>query len=427
MILSTRAGRPIWPPKVCALFLVLLLASQASVLAQPETMEISVSSDDDIAFSRFTAEGEYILVMFAPEYGLKDNHRRFAGLLSDRGIEVWLGNLQESLFLPDGTGVIRQLDTSTVAELVDIACESGKRVVLAGDAYGAVIALRGAHDWQRSGTSDCLAGAVLFSPYAYQRIPALGEEPVYLPVISATNIPLLIYQAEHSATHGRFGTLLAQLRSHGSPIYTTVMPDIMSLFYEEPATEAMQSQADRVAGLVAGSLPLLASHDVPDSPTKTLERVDGDSGVDIALRPFSAELRPLPIDLVDTAGNRFVRDGYRDRITLVNFWATWCPPCVEEIPSLNALRETLQNDDFDLISINYAEPVERIREFMARVSVDFPVLLDPHGEFSKQWKVVALPSSFIIDRAGDIRYGVNAAIDWNAPEVVAAIQALAGE
>lgn len=408
-----------------AVALLLVLAAAAGAIptaAQP--LEISVSSGDDIAVERFPAHGDHLIIQFAPEYGLRDNHRHLAGLLADRDIETWLVNLQESMFLPDSTQVLRQMDTGVVAELVDIACERGKRVLLAGDAYGAVIALRGAHDWQRLGTSDCLAGAILFSPYAYRRIPALGEDPVYLPVVSATSIPLLIYQARGSATHGRFQTLLGHLGAHGNPVYTSMMPDIMSLFYDQPASEAMSAEAARIAGLVAGSLPLLDAHSVPSEPVAALEKVTGDSGVDIALRPFTAGLAALPIDLTDTAGNRFRRESYRDRVTLVNFWATWCPPCVEEIPSLNALRETLQHDDFELISINYAEPAEQIRAFMAEVAVDFPVLLDPAGAFSRRWNVVTFPSSFIIGPQGRIRYGVNAAIDWNDPQVVSTIRSL---
>ncbi len=410
----------------CALLLLWALPMTfAASETEPESLEISVSSGDDIAFERHPAGGDYLLIQFAPEYGMRQNHRRFAEMLSAKGIEVWLGNLQESLFLPDSTNTIRQMDTSVVAEVVDEACQYGKKVLLAGDAYGAIIALRGAHDWQRLGEADCLVGAVLFSPYAYQRIPALGEEPPYLPVITATNIPLLIYQAEGSATRGRFEQLLSHLRSHGNPVYTTMMPEIMGLFYEEPTTDAMSRQSARVADLIARTLPLLARHDVPTEPVANLDEVDGESGVDIDLRPFSAGLAALPIDLSDSAGNRFIRSDYVGRVTLVNFWATWCPPCVEEIPSLNALRENLRDEKFDLISINFAESAEVIQAFMEKVAVEFTVLLDPDGGFSRQWKVVAFPSSFIIGPDGRIRYGVNAAIDWNDPRIVATIRELA--
>jgi peroxiredoxin len=108
----------------------------------------------------------------------------------------------------------------------------------------------------------------------------------------------------------------------------------------------------------------------------------------------------------------------------VNFWASWCPPCVAEIPSLNRLREQMQELPFELISINYAESPEKIRAFLQRVSVQFPVLVDPNGKVSQQWKVIGFPSTFVIGKDGKIKYGVNAAIHWDTPEVVNTLKAL---
>jgi peroxiredoxin len=115
---------------------------------------------------------------------------------------------------------------------------------------------------------------------------------------------------------------------------------------------------------------------------------------------------------------------YRGKITVVNCWASWCPPCVEEIPSLNRLREQMQGQPFELISINYADSPEKIHEFMSRVNVQFPVLIDPNGKVSQQWNVIGFPSTFVIGKDGKIQYGVNAAIQWDAPEVINALKAL---
>ena len=79
---------------------------------------------------------------------------------------------------------------------------------------------------------------------------------------------------------------------------------------------------------------------------------------------------------------------------------------------------------FELISINYAEDTKTIVEFMKQVNVEFPVLLDQNGEFAKQWNVISYPSTFIIDSKGIIQYGVNAAIEWDDPEVIQKIKAL---
>ncbi len=377
--------------------------------------------------TRHAADGDFLMLLFAPEYGLRTAHYRFADLLAERGVETWVGNLQEALFLPDSTRTIRQMDAGPVAHMVDYACDSGRRVVLAGDSYAAVIALRGAHHWQRSGAAHCLAGAVLIAPYALGSIPALGEEPEYLPVISATNIPLLVYQTTGGALAGEFDALLEALRVHGSPVYSAMIPGVMSLFYEEPPNAAMEAAAEQVADLVSRSLQLLTAHELPDLPPAGLAPVADRSGLDTALRPYRGELAPPPIRLTDLEGRDFARDDYLGQVTLVNFWATWCPPCVEEIPSLNALQQSLAGEPFEIVSINYAEEEIAIRAFMERVPVDFTVLMDPEGAFTRRWNVISYPSTFVIDRGGRIRYGVNAAIHWNDPDVVARLRELARE
>lgn len=79
---------------------------------------------------------------------------------------------------------------------------------------------------------------------------------------------------------------------------------------------------------------------------------------------------------------------------------------------------------FELISINYAEDEKAIREFMKNVNVEFPVLLDRDGNFARKWNVITYPSTFIIDVNGKIKYGVNAAIKWDDPEVIQKINSL---
>jgi len=79
---------------------------------------------------------------------------------------------------------------------------------------------------------------------------------------------------------------------------------------------------------------------------------------------------------------------------------------------------------FELISINYAEDTKTILEFMKKVKVEFPVLLDKDGGFAKKWNVITYPSTFVIDKNGDIKYGVNAAIEWDSPEFIKKIKSL---
>ena len=349
--------------------------------------------------------------------------------MSTEGIKVWQIDLVETLFLPPGTTSLKQLDGSYVADLITHAHrETGKQIVVAGDSYAATLALRGARQWQsQSPTAPYLVGAVLFTPYSYAYLPPLGLEPTYLPIVEATNIPLVVFQAERSATYTEFETLLHKLRRHDSPVYTRKVPDVMSLFYEDPPTAAMLRGAEPLARNLRQLLPLLAQHDYTLEPAPLTTPAATKSGIDIYLREFRGNARPGPIRLRDISGKTIARENFAGRVTLVNFWATWCPPCIEEIPSLNRLKRNLEGRPFELLSINYAEDSATVSEFLQRIQVDFPVLLDSNGDYAKTWNVISFPSTFVIDKTGHIRYGVNAAIDWDDPELLQRLEDLMHE
>lgn len=91
------------------------------------------------------------------------------------------------------------------------------------------------------------------------------------------------------------------------------------------------------------------------------------------------------INLIDALGARHQLGESLGRVTLVNFWATWCPPCVHEIPSMNRLAARYDVDVFAIVSINFREAPEHILQFMSKVDVDFPVLMDEDGAVSRDW------------------------------------------
>ena len=387
---------------------------------------VPVSPEIDISVEHFASSGEYLIVWLAPEYGFRPTHRRLAQQLSMHNIEVWQTNIAESLFLPQSTRSIKQLDGQYVADLIEHAYKTtGKKIIVAGDSYAAINVLRGVNQWQhRKQAASYLIGAILFSPYAYAYIPQLGLPPEFMPIISATNIPVMIYQAAKSGNIGQFEPLLEKLQQHNAPVYTQFLPEIMGLFYAEEPTPAIQKNIKKLPVSIKQMITVLENHDLPLTPVPLKEITHNKSGIDISLKKYTGKSVPKAINLKDAHGNAMMKDNYQGQITLVNFWATWCPPCVEEIPSLNRLKMKMSDLPFELISINYAEDKQTILDFMKKINIEFPVLMDPDGDFAKKWHVITYPSTFIIDTNGQIRYGVNAAIEWDSPEVIETIKSL---
>jgi thiol-disulfide isomerase/thioredoxin len=91
-------------------------------------------------------------------------------------------------------------------------------------------------------------------------------------------------------------------------------------------------------------------------------------------------------------------------VVLINFWASWCGPCREEMPLLNALHKKYAPLGFTVLGVNVEEDVDGARRFLKNVPVDFPILLDNTNKVSKQYKVVAMPTTVVVDRDGNMRY-----------------------
>ena len=392
-----------------------LISASPSAVAN-QTITVPVASEAEISVEQFPSNGKYLMLWIAPEYGLRAAHRSLAKMLNAQNIEVWMSNVVESLFMTQSSSSIKKLDGNYVADLIEYAHKTtGKKIILAGDSYAAISVLRGAHQWQsRTQTQPYLVGAMLFTPLTYTEIPPLGQLPRYMPIVSATNIPLMIYQAKHhGGSIGQFNTLVGKLRQHGNPVFTRITPKEMALFYEENMTPEILQLLKPLPLNIKKMITLLDKQPHPLQAIPLKKNQSFARGIDNHLKKYIGQVSPLAINLEDTSGRRFKLDDYKGKVTVINFWATWCPPCVHEIPSLNKLKEKMQGLPFKLISINYAEDKETINQFMQKVHVEYPVLLDTDGDFARNWNVITYPSTFVIDKNGKIVYGVNGAIEWD--------------
>lgn len=213
--------------------------------------------------------------------------------------------------------------------------------------------------------------------------------------------------------------MLKQLRKH-STVYTEIMQGTTSIFYKPDTAKETLKMLSAVPLKIPKLVPLLQANHYPlmavalPNENETKNKL----GLDDKLKSYRGKVVTQAISLKDVSGEQLSLTNYQGKITIINFWATWCPPCVEEIPSLNRLRRKMQGKPFQLISVNYGESAEQIHKFMKKVAVDFPVLIDPEGKTAGHWKVVAFPSTFVIGPDGRIRYGVNAAIHWDTDDVI---------
>lgn len=130
-----------------------------------------------------------------------------------------------------------------------------------------------------------------------------------------------------------------------------------------------------------------------------------------------ADMR-LPDDLSLLDVNDQVVDLGPDRPLLINLWAGWCSPCLEELPSLNQLRQTIADKELAMVALNAGDSLAAVREFVARYPIDFPVLLDISSLYSQQLQPVGLPTTYLVDATGVVRFRFEGKADWASPAML---------
>jgi cytochrome c biogenesis protein CcmG/thiol:disulfide interchange protein DsbE len=152
------------------------------------------------------------------------------------------------------------------------------------------------------------------------------------------------------------------------------------------------------AGLVLVGLAALMSWPRPEAVAS-----DSPSSASLTV-PVEVDYQAPKLTLSDIDGRESSLTDYHGQVVLVNLWATWCPPCKAEMPTLKAYYEAHQADGFVTIAVNDGDPEEAVEAFAQEYGLTFPVWLDPTYQATDHaFKTSNLPSSFVIDREGNVR------------------------
>lgn len=130
--------------------------------------------------------------------------------------------------------------------------------------------------------------------------------------------------------------------------------------------------------------------------------------------------------LEDMDGKSHSLHDYRGKVVLINFWATWCTPCVREIPSMERLYQALRDKPFIVLAVNQWENADHVFPFMGQLDVfpTFPILFDPKSEVSQAFGVKGLPTSYIIDKQGRAVFRAIGGREFNHVEIRQQVEAL---
>ncbi|MFN8008482.1 MAG: TlpA disulfide reductase family protein [Terriglobia bacterium] len=126
----------------------------------------------------------------------------------------------------------------------------------------------------------------------------------------------------------------------------------------------------------------------------------------------------------DQSGNTKHLSDLRGKVVLVNFWATWCPPCREEMPSLEALQNRLGPKNLAILALSVDDSWKTVRHYMESNHFTIPVYSDFDKKIASRYGTYMYPETYLVDKEGKVAYKVVGAVDWTSPEMLKFIQVL---
>ncbi|MDH3760972.1 MAG: TlpA family protein disulfide reductase [Gammaproteobacteria bacterium] len=404
----------------------------AAAAAEEDAIQMELPSGQEIEVQRFAAAGGSRLLWLPSERGFNQAHQAHARALARLGHEVWLADLHDAYFVERNRRSIGKFPVDDIVAIIEAASAgSAADVYLLSSSRGAQLALIAAREWQRRNPGrNRLKGVYLAHAYLYQSRPEAGQEASYLPIVAATNLPIYLLDAQYSTRSLRIQELASALGAGGSQVFTQVIRSVQGGFFARDDNELgpRDMAAKRnYAGTIDRALKALALAAAPemavesDTDTRVFSQF-GRSGIE--LTPLANPFTAPALRLKGYDDNIYALERQHGKVVLINFWASWCKPCVDEIPSLHRLRDRVQDPAFDIVTVNVGEGRERIAKFLQRVPIELPLLLDVDSSAASAWKIYVYPSSYLVDHRGHVRYAYLGALEWDSPENIAIVQRL---
>ncbi len=416
--------------ELAARYLLLLLALLAPALwcAPPQEAQLALDYGTELSLLTFPAQtaDTFATLIWAPsEHGLQqaeiDIAEALARQLAPAGFEIVVPDYFSSYFLPPGASALDQVAASSLTALLQAlrrrhADDGDYRIYLVAADKAAVSAMQALRQLQQEAPLRNTA-LILLNPDVTTGPPTPGKPGRYHPIVTSTNAPVFIVQAEKSPWRLTLLKLQQALGAGGSDVFVRLLRGVRDRFYFRPdATAAESEMARRLPALVIRAMQLLEPH--VGNPRQAAAIATDPGAKKQSAHARERRLRPYDgpqghtLALPDLDGNMRSLESWRGKVVLLNFWASWCPPCVHEIPSMVMLKKRLADRPFEIVAVNLGETKAEVLAFLRQHPVNFPVLLDPRNEAARAWRVSAYPTTFIIDRAGNIRYALAGGRDW---------------
>lgn len=195
---------------------------------------------------------------------------------------------------------------------------------------------------------------------------------------------------------------------------------------DDPAQRAPAPEADTAAANPADGETQSDAESRPDNPSATIpmDEATATTVTSMGMMPFEEKIPSEDFTLDLLAGGETSLSEHTGKVVFLNFWATWCPPCREEMPSMQTLYDELGDEGLEILAVNVLEDAETARGFIEAEGFTYPVPLDTNGRVMMRYGVRAYPTTYLIDRDGNV-LGVRPGFhDWSGEAIIASMREL---
>ncbi|WP_299875213.1 TlpA disulfide reductase family protein [uncultured Cocleimonas sp.] len=378
------------------------------------------------------------------EYGSDKSKKHLLWLTSERGISgelqktvlaiskqndlhILMPDWHDSYFLEPSRSALSKIPKQDYKALIkhytDKFNKLNEKLFIVASERAAGMTLTAAHQLQTENTNN-IAGIILIAPYLQTQTPEIGKSVEYQEIAKHSNLPLYVFQAERSPRYVPLPQLIKALELGGSQVYTHVLKGVSGGFHARDKEDLNPLDVEARKAFpkqINNALSMLEfAETAPLKPLGSYEMVKAKKRLN---RLKKVTLATPSLVLKDLKGKQHDLNDYHNKIVVVSFWASWCRPCIEEMPSLVKLKEKYQND-LEILAVNVREENEVINSFTKSMGINFPILKDSDSVITEAWKVYVYPSNFIVDKTGKLSYAATGAMDWQETEIESVVESL---
>ena len=406
---------------------LLLLIISSSAWGQTQETIILNEGELEIPITRFEAfaDDAPILLWLPSARGISNKQSITATALGDSDIETWIIDLHLAYFVDAGRSSVKEFNPADIAKLIIIAAKrTNNKIYLMATGRVAKLSLEAIalvqQQAEKNNNDLRVGGLILFHPFLTLPTSTPGTRAQFLPIAQNSTIPIYYIQPSISTRQWRSREAIDMLQANGSAVFYHAMPGIAAGYHLRPDEDMSDldfAQRAKLPTDIKNAIDLLSSQNDFSAP-KVVEPISFTTVNKLyGLNPLSKRAA-LPLTLDDATASPVTIDYSSQKVTLVSFWASWCGPCIKELPSLRHLYDDYHDKGLQIVTVNVGETPTDVQKTIQEFSMqDYINLFDPQGSEMKTWNVYGFPTNFLINAKGELPFASFGGVEWDDKQV----------